>query len=244
MGPLAHLTLVPADFETKWPAALNDQPRPPGMLPDWKIAIVASMTDAEAKVEWLTQAGERRAAMIALPDVSWARPVRDGKPGPAPRRMADVLQVGDVVMIEPPAVMPKPPSAPPVPAPTPVKGKAPPPPPPMTPAANRATLRQIPLVQGALVSLDPQTGRVLAMVGGWSFEQSQFNRATQANRQPGSSFKPIVYLTALEKGISPSQRFLDAPVVVDTPDGRWRPGNYEGTFSGPTSAAGRAWRSR
>jgi len=95
-------------------------------------------------------------------------------------------------------------------------------------------LRQIPLVQGALVSLDPQTGRVLAMVGGWSYEQSQFNRVTQANRQPGSSFKPIVYLTALQKGISPSQKFLDAPVVVDTPEGRWRPGNYEGTFSGPT----------
>jgi penicillin-binding protein 1A len=96
-------------------------------------------------------------------------------------------------------------------------------------------LRQVPLVQGALVSLDPQTGRVLAMVGGWSFEQSQFNRVTQANRQPGSSFKPIVYLTALEKGVSPSQKFLDAPIVVDTPEGRWRPGNFEGTFSGPTS---------
>ena len=84
------------------------------------------------------------------------------------------------------------------------------------------------------MSLDPTTGRVLAMVGGWSFEQSQFNRATQAQRQPGSSFKPFVYLTALEQGISPSQRFLDAPIVVDTPDGRWRPGNYEGNFGGPT----------
>jgi penicillin-binding protein 1A len=73
------------------------------------------------------------------------------------------------------------------------------------------------------------------MVGGWSYEQSQFNRATQANRQPGSSFKPIVYLTALEKGVSPSQKFLDAPIVVDTPEGRWRPGNFEGTFGGPTS---------
>ena len=89
-------------------------------------------------------------------------------------------------------------------------------------------------VQGALVSMDPRTGRVLAMVGGWSFEQSQFNRATQAYRQPGSSFKPIVYLTALEKGVSPSQRFLDAPIVISTPDGTWRPGNYELTFNGPT----------
>ena len=82
-------------------------------------------------------------------------------------------------------------------------------------------LRQIPAVQGALVSLDPTTGRVLAMVGGWSFEDSQFNRATQAQRQPGSSFKPFVYLTALEKGISPSQRFLDAPIVDG--HGRRRP---------------------
>ena len=228
-GAVAHLSLTPDNFETKWPAALNEQPRPPGMLASWKLAIVASLTDSTAKVEWLNQLGERRAAMLGLPDVSWARPVHDGKPGPQPRRMADVVQVGDVVMIQPPAVQPGPPTAPVMP----VRGRKPPPP--MPPAVNRATLRQIPLVQGAMVSLDPQSGRVLAMVGGWSYEQSQFNRVTQANRQPGSSFKPMVYLTALEKGVSPSQRFLDAPIVVDTPEGRWRPGNYEGTFGGPTS---------
>ncbi len=227
-GAVAHLTLPPADFETKWPAALNEQPRPPGMLPSWKLAIVAAAGDSEAKVEWLNHAGERRAAILALQDVTWARPVHDGKLGAVPRRMNEIVQTGDVVMIEPPSVQPAPPSGPAMP----VKGKVPPPA--IPPSANRATLRQIPLVQGALVSLDPQTGRVLAMVGGWSFEQSQFNRATQANRQPGSSFKPIVYLTALEKGISPSQRFLDAPIVIDTPEGRWRPGNYEGTFGGPT----------
>jgi penicillin-binding protein 1A len=198
------------------------------MLPSWKLAVVAGVTEAEAKVEWLNTAGVRRAAELALPDLAWARPVRDGKPGPTPKRMSDIVQVGDVVMIEPPTVMPAPPVGPPVP----VKGKAPPPS--MPAPSNRATLRQIPLVQGAMVSLDPQTGRVLAMVGGWSYEQSQFNRAIQANRQPGSSFKPMVYLTALEKGVSPSQRFLDAPIVIDTPEGRWRPGNYEGTFGGPT----------
>jgi penicillin-binding protein 1A len=228
-GAVAHLTIPAGDFETRWPAALNEQPRPPGMLPDWNLAVVAGLTESEAKVEWLNTSGERRAATLALPDLTWARAVRDGKPGATPKRMADIVDVGDVVMISPPSVLPKPPSGPAMP----VKGKAPPPPP-MPPPANRAVLRQIPVVQGALVSLDPQTGRVLAMVGGWSFEQSQFNRVIQANRQPGSSFKPIVYLTALEKGISPSQRFLDAPVVVDTPEGRWRPGNYEGTFSGPT----------
>ncbi|MEA2739230.1 MAG: penicillin-binding protein, partial [Acetobacteraceae bacterium] len=228
-GAVAHVALPPADFETKWPAALNDQPRPPGMLPTWKLAIVAAVADADAKVEWLNQTSERRTAMLALSDTTWARPVRDGKPGAVPKRMGDVVQVGDVVMIEPPSVQPPPPSGPVMP----VKGKAPPPPP-VPPPANRATLRQIPQVQGAMVSLDPNTGRVLAMVGGWSYEQSQFNRVTQASRQPGSSFKPMVYLTALEKGISPSQKFLDAPIVVDTPEGRWRPGNYEGTFGGPT----------
>jgi penicillin-binding protein 1A len=229
-GPLTHLTLPPADFETLWPSALNDQTRPPGMLPSWRLAIVAAISDTEAKMEWLNPAGERQTAVLALADVIWAHTLRDGKPGPAPRRIGDVVQMGDVVMIEPPSGQPLPPER----SATPVKGKAPPPPPTPPPPANRVTLRQIPLVQGAVVSLDPQTGRVLAMVGGWSFEQSQFNRATQANRQPGSSFKPMVYLTALEKGVSPSQKFLDAPIVVDTPEGRWRPGNFEGTFGGPT----------
>ncbi|HYZ23916.1 MAG TPA: PBP1A family penicillin-binding protein [Rhodopila sp.] len=226
-GPVAHADLKPADFAAQWPATLNNTPKPPGMLPNWRLAIVASVTEQEAKVEWVTPDGEQRSAPIVLSDTTWARPVRDGKPGPAPRRMAEILHAGDIVMVEPPSS----PAAAPAPAPA-SAGKAraqvsvlP---------ASRAMLRQIPAVQGALVSLDPQTGRVLAMVGGWSYEQSQFNRATQAQRQPGSSFKPIVYLTALEKGVSPSQRFLDAPMVIDTPDGKWRPGNYEGSFGGPT----------
>ena len=89
------------------------------------------------------------------------------------------------------------------------------------------------------------TGRVLAMVGGWSFEQSQFNRATQAKRQPGSSFKPIVYLTALEKGISPSQRFLDAPIVIDHgAQGSWRPGNYEMAISTARRRCASRWSNR
>ncbi|MCQ8241924.1 penicillin-binding protein 1A [Rhizosaccharibacter radicis] len=96
---------------------------------------------------------------------------------------------------------------------------------------KQLAIRQIPQVEGAIVSMDPSTGRVLALSGGWSFENSQFNRATQALRQPGSSFKPIVYLAAMEKGISPSQKFLDAPYV----NGNWRPNNYEMTFGGPTT---------
>ncbi|QCE33157.1 PBP1A family penicillin-binding protein [Acetobacteraceae bacterium] len=84
-------------------------------------------------------------------------------------------------------------------------------------------IAQIPSVQGAAVVMDARTGRVLALSGGWSFEQSQFDRALQAKRQPGSSFKPFVYLAAMEKDISPSQRFEDTPFE----QGDWHPQNYE-----------------
>ena len=83
-----------------------------------------------------------------------------------------------------------------------------------------------------MVALDPATGRVQAMAGGWSFEKSQFNRTTQAMRQPGSSFKPFVYLPALEMGIPPNQRFLDGPIEINTPQGVWRPTNYSGGGNG------------
>ena len=76
-------------------------------------------------------------------------------------------------------------------------------------------LRQVPEVSGAIVAMDPQTGRVLAMVGGFSYDQSQFNRATQALRQPGSSFKPLVYAAALDNGYTPSTVVMDAPIEID-----------------------------
>jgi len=96
-------------------------------------------------------------------------------------------------------------------------------------------LRQIPEVGGAIVVMDPYTGRVFAMVGGFSFDQSEFNRATQAFRQPGSSFKPIVYATALDNGYTPSSIVLDAPIEIDQGAGLgvWRPENFEGKSSGP-----------
>jgi penicillin-binding protein 1A len=95
-------------------------------------------------------------------------------------------------------------------------------------------LEQIPNIQGALVSMDPVTGRVVAMVGGWSHDISPFNRVTQAQRQPGSSVKPLVYLTALEQGVQPDAPVLDGPFVQQLADGSlYRPGNYENTFEGP-----------
>lgn len=100
---------------------------------------------------------------------------------------------------------------------------------------NLYNLRQVPAVQGAIIALDPHTGRVLAMQGGWKFDKSEFNRATQAWRQPGSAFKPFVYLTALEYGFTPATLILDAPFVIeDRPGNFWRPENYSKNFSGPT----------
>ena len=96
-------------------------------------------------------------------------------------------------------------------------------------------LRQVPEVSGAIVAMDPQTGRVLAMAGGFSYDQSQFNRATQALRQPGSSFKPLVYATALDNGYTPSTVVLDAPIEIDTGTGIWAPENYTRKYYGPST---------
>jgi penicillin-binding protein 1A len=252
-GPVAHLDLAGPALARGWTQALAGVARPPGMLPDWRLGVVLETTDAEAKLGWLdapsqavpgqaapgqaapSQAtpgqaapgqaggGQAKAGTLLLSDLGWARPVTASKLGPAPRRMGDVVKPGDVVMVEPaPSLAAKLATA--------ASQVA------ARPIADHLVLRQVPVVQGALVSLDPATGRVVALVGGWNFDASQFNRATQAKRQPGSSFKPFVYLTALEHGISPSQQFLDAPVVVDQGPtlGRWRPNNFERDFRGPT----------
>jgi penicillin-binding protein 1A len=100
------------------------------------------------------------------------------------------------------------------------------------------TLAQEPIVQGALVALEPNSGYLRALVGGYDFSRSQFNRATQAIRQPGSAFKPIIYAAALQKGISPARVFVDAPIVHEQPDGKvWKPSNYDGNFWGPITLA-------
>ncbi len=99
------------------------------------------------------------------------------------------------------------------------------------------TLRQLPKINGAITVMDPFTGRVLAMVGGFSFKLSEFNRATQAKRQPGSAFKPFVYAAALENGFTPSTLVLDAPFVMDQGEGlkTWKPENYGKKFYGPST---------
>ncbi|WP_299605929.1 penicillin-binding protein 1A [uncultured Tateyamaria sp.] len=98
----------------------------------------------------------------------------------------------------------------------------------------RWTLRQVPRVQGGFVAMDVNTGRVIAMQGGFSYQNSVFNRATQAKRQPGSSFKPFVYAAALDSGYSPATIVVDAPIEINTPQGLWRPRNSSNKFYGPT----------
>jgi penicillin-binding protein 1A len=128
----------------------------------------------------------------------------------------DILAVGDVVYVSP------------------VAGKD-----------GIYTLEQVPEIEGSLVAMDPRTGRVLAMVGGFSFAESEFNRATQALRQPGSSFKPIVYAAALDNGYTPASVVLDAPVEIRNGDGSiWRPENYAQEFYGPQTLRRGIERSR
>ena len=102
---------------------------------------------------------------------------------------------------------------------------------------NKWNLKQLPEIYGAIIVMDPYTGRVLAMIGGFSFKLSEFNRATQANRQPGSAFKPFVYAAALENGFTPSTLVLDAPFVIDQGEGlkTWKPENYGKKFYGPST---------
>ncbi|MBV9735445.1 MAG: PBP1A family penicillin-binding protein [Acidisphaera sp.] len=230
-GPVGHLDASAAALRTAWTGLLAPIARPTGMLPGWQLAVVLDETAGEARLGWLDrpvgaapgQAPTPHTGSLPFADIGWARANHDGRFGAVPHRISDVLQVGDVVMVEPSAGSA---AAPPLP------GQR------AAPAApgERLALRQVPQVEGALVSLDPRTGRVLALAGGWSYEMSQFDRASQASRQPGSSFKPIVYLTAMEQGISPSQRFLDAPFVLDLgAAGQWRPNDYEMDFLGPVS---------
>lgn len=99
------------------------------------------------------------------------------------------------------------------------------------------TLAQVPAVEGAFVSLNPSTGAILALTGGFDFSRNKYNRATQSKRQPGSGFKPIIYTTALEEGYTPASLINDAPIVIDVPgqENEWRPENYSKRFYGPTS---------
>src|SRR5881392_3949872 len=205
------------DIAGDWGVKLADV-KSLGDIAPWRMAVVLETSDQSARIGF--QPGRelggaiskvRQTGIVTLDGVRWAKAASGPAKGRTPTSVAQVLAAGDVIYADP--LFDK-------------EGK---------PVEGQYRLRQLPEVSGAMVAMDPWTGRVLAMVGGFSFDQSQFNRATQAYRQPGSSFKPLVYSAALDNGYTPSTVVLDAPLEVDTGSGVWRPENYEGKFYGPST---------
>ncbi len=206
-GPLIRLPAIEPDA---WAGQLAAAEIPQG-APEWERALVLSTSGTAAEIGFV----DGRTGEIPLSALKWARkPLEGQKVGASPSSVEEVMAAGDVIYVEPIA---EDSNGEPVPE-------------------GTYGLRQVPEINGALVALDPHTGRVLAMVGGFSFDDSEFNRAVQAERQPGSAFKPIVYLAGLDSGFTPSTLILDAPFVIDQGEGqgKWKPANYTHKFYGPT----------
>ena len=202
--------------------ALND-------ISPWRLAVVLDTSDQSARIG--LQPGrelggavskDRQTGLIALDGVKWAKAAAGPAKGRTPTTVAQVLSAGDIIYVDPMVTKDG------------------------TEIEGQYRLRQLPEVSGAMVAMDPSTGRVLAMVGGFSFDQSQFNRATQAYRQPGSSFKPLVYSAAMDNGYTPSTVVIDAPIEIDQGQGAgvWRPENYStGKYYGPQTLRNALMRS-
>ncbi len=218
-GPIANLKEDKGErWADNWRTKLRQVAAPAGHG-DWMMALVLEIQNDAAEIG--TVDGKR--GRMPLAELAWARTqgevtVEPGRPtfrtatGPVIKKAGDAVRQGDVVLVESVSVDDK--------------GKSYPP--------DTYGLRQIPDVNGALVAMDPHTGRILAMSGGFSFWLSQYNTATQAWRQPGSSFKTYVYLAALQEGFTPATIILDAPIVVKSGKDTYRPRNASGKFYGPT----------
>ena len=211
-GPVAQLESL-----EEWWTQLTGFDIPTDLAP-WRLAVVLSVDDTARQASIGLRPRMTRArrfeekielGALYLPGVSWARAAPSPEngykiKGPKIRKISQVVSVGDVVWV--------------------------------SPADDRGgyTLKQVPEVNGAIVALNPHTGRVRAMVGGYSFSASEFNRVTQASRQPGSAFKPFVYAAALDSGFTPASLVLDAPFVLDQgkDQGLWKPENYARRFYG------------
>lgn len=190
-------------------------------VPEWRLAVVleADSSGLTLGLQPARQASgelvaERATVTVSIDDMDWA--LRHTVNGQRVRAdsPAEVLDPGDVVYIE------------------------------QKEDGEGYVLRQIPQVAGGMVAMDPHTGRVLAMVGGFSFAQSEFNRATQASRQPGSAFKPILYAAALDNGYTPASVVDDAPITIRIGNQVWEPRNYGGGFAGPSTLRAGIERSR
>jgi penicillin-binding protein 1A len=182
-------------------------------VPEWRLAVVLESSEAGLNVGLQpkrevsgAQAKERVTGTVSTEEMSWAmRHTVEGKKVKA-KSPAEVLKPGDVVFVEK------------------IEGKE-----------SEYALRQVPEVSGGMLAMDPHTGRVLAMVGGFSYADSEFNRATQAYRQPGSSFKPFVYAAALDNGYTPASVIMDGPVTIKIGNEIWSPKNYDGKAAGPST---------
>lgn len=201
------------DVAGDWGVALDKIESPSDIQP-WRIGVVYQIDNKTALVG-LKPTKEQDGSLVkdrqavAITFDEMKWAKRSGKP--APKSPKDVLAVGDVVYVAPKDA---------------------------EKLDGAWSLMQVPEVGGGLIAMDPHTGRVLAVVGGFSFDMSQFDRAIQAKRQPGSSFKPIVYATALDNGYKPTSIVLDAPIEIEQGPGQeiWRPENYQKeTSGGPTT---------
>ena len=199
------------DISGDWGVKLADLRAYNDVAP-WRLAVVLETNEQSARIG--LQPGREPGGAVVRERQIGNIPLEGVKWARAssaknPLKVSQVLAPGDVVYVEP-------------------LGKD----------SGQFKLRQIPEVSGGMVVMDPLTGRVLALVGGFSFDQSQFDRATQAMRQPGSSFKPFVYSAALDNGYTPSSIVLDAPIEIDQGPGVgiWRPENYSnGKYAGPAT---------
>ncbi|HTV45907.1 MAG TPA: penicillin-binding protein 1A [Stellaceae bacterium] len=210
------------DPKGDWATSLGKVPIP-AVVTDvgWRLAVVLRTTPGAAAIGF----ADGDTGTIPFAQMRWARPrYRNGSLGPFPRAAGNVVKPGDVVMVAPVEAAPVTEVADQA-----VSGAAKPKPAAAVVRPGTFTLCQVPEVSGALVVIDPHTGRVLALSGGFSFAISQFDRATQAYRQTGSAIKPFVFLTALDHGFTPSTRVSDAPISLPQGPGlpMWTPTNYE-----------------
>jgi penicillin-binding protein 1A len=219
-GPVSKL-----DISDDWGVKLAEVKSLADISP-WRMAVVLQVSEQAARIGFQPArefggalSKDREIGLIPLDGVKWAKAAPGtsasaASHGRTPTSVAQVLQAGDVIYADPLYR----------------EGK---------PVSGQYRLEQVPEVSGAMVAMEPNTGRVVAMVGGFSFDQSQFNRATQAYRQPGSSFKPIVYSAALDNGYTPSTQVLAAPIEIDQGPGAgiWRPENFSASENnlGPTT---------
>lgn len=206
-GPIKQI-----DASGDWGKALADIPALSD-VPEWRLAVVLAVSDSAVDIGLQPAkdgsgkvAADRQRGTIDAKNMQWAFRSADSA-RKSTKSPVGAVAPGDVVYVE-------------------KLGDD---------VSTSYRLRQPPKVQGGLVAMDPKTGRVLAMVGGFSYGQSEFNRATQAMRQPGSSFKPFVYAAAMDNGYTPASVIMDAPIEIVSGGQVWKPENYGGEVSGPST---------